>query len=741
MTAPPQLPASEPPSALMWWRYLRKHWGLGVAVALAVVLCDIFFTLGQRRIYEATATILIDPAPPRPLGKDVQAVVDVGNGSYWSNKEYFETQTKLLGGLAMSRETARALNLQLDRAFIANVPPGGPIPGVVKTVDLDDAAAIVNSRLTVEIVRDTRLVTVRVSDADPMRARRILSTLIDRYLEGNVDQAVQSTAAAAEWLSNQSDKLKSELEKSELALHDYKIDKQILSVSLDDQSNMLRGQMQQLSEAMTGVGARIEQLKARVRELDKIDSNDPTELPATALLESNVLSNLRQSYIQAKSELSSLLGSGKGENHPDSEAAMARTEMTRQALMNEVRNIQGAVRNDLAAAIREEQGVASLLASAKHRALDLNMLEIEYRRLERSKSNTEKLYGLVLERTKETELTGLMRFNNIRVTERPITGKRPIKPRVPFNIALGLMIGLLLGGGTAVARGYLDQTVRSPEELEAELALPLLGIIPAFSDRAKTRGYYSRQHHSGQQDSIVPDEMSMELIAHALPSSHAAESVRVIRTSLTFASPDKPYKRILVTSSSPSEGKTTVAVSIAIAFAQAGQKVLILDADLRRPRIHRVFRCSNAQGLSTSLQDSESLQSSIVATQVPNLSVLPGGPHVPNPAELLESERFRQLLQELTSRFDKIIVDSPPIMAVTDAAILSSHVDATVLVVRVGQSKVGPMRQAARKLKETSTPIAGIVLNALESPRWGANYYSYYGNRKYHGPYGEQRDA
>jgi len=238
--------------------------------------------MGQRRIYEATATLLIDPAPPRPLGKDVQTVVDVGNGSYWNNKEYFETQTKILSGLAIARETARMLNLQRDLAFLANVPAGTAVPSTVKPVELDDAARILGDRLTVDNVRDTRLVLVRIADADPARARHVLAAMLDRYTEGNVDQVVASTAAASEWLNDQSEKLKQELEKSELALHDYKIDKQILSVSLDDQSNMLRGQMQQLSGALTGVGAKIQELKARVRELDKIDANDPTELPATA---------------------------------------------------------------------------------------------------------------------------------------------------------------------------------------------------------------------------------------------------------------------------------------------------------------------------------------------------------------------------------------------------------------------------------------------------------------------------
>lgn len=737
------------PIPALYWRALRKHLFLGLAVAIAVLIGSVFYTMGQRRIYEATARIIIDPDPPRPLGKDVQAVVDVGNGSYWGNKEYFETQNKILAGISMSREAARALNLQSDTAFIANMPSGQKAPAEMRPVELEDAAAILNSRLKVDPVRDSRLVNVIVSDADPERARRILATVLDIFLERNIERAVQSTAAASEWLNSQTGNLKEQLEKSELALHEYKIAKQILSVSLDDQSNMLRGEMQQLNGALTGVSAKREELKGRAQELDKVNPEEPENLPASELLANGVLSSLRQTYVQAKSELASLQGMGKGLNHPDVEAAAAKLDNTRTALVAEIRNIQGAVRGDLASATREQEGLSGLLARAKQRALDLNMLEIEYRRLERTKENTEKLYGLVVERSKESELTGMLRFNNIRIAEPPLAGKAPVKPRVPINIATGLILGLVLGAGTALARARLDRTVRSPAELEGELGLPLLGVIPSLTERNSGGGYYSRHSRrgrSGRPVSKMPDDMSMELMAHALPSSHAAECVRVIRTSLTFASPDKPYRRILITSGSPAEGKTTVAVSVAIAFAQAGQKVLLIDGDLRRARMHRIFGCPNSEGVTTALQDKTAIEHGVVSTHVPNLSLLPGGPHVPNPAELIQSASFAALLKEMDQRFDRIVIDSPPILAVADASILATLADVSVLVVRAAKTRMDITQQAKRKLTEATAPIAGVVLNAMEPPRWGNSnyYYYYYGNKEsgtYGQPYGDRKEA
>ena len=178
---------------------------LGVLVAITVMAANVFYTIGEKRIYEATATLLIDPDPPRPLGKDVQTVVDVGNGSFWSNKEYFETQTKILAGRSIARETAHILNLQRDAGFIANVPAGMKPPPDVKPLDLEDAARLVSLRMTVEPIRDSRLVNVKMDDADPARARRVLAALVNIYLQRNIDHAVQSTDAASEWLNNQKD--------------------------------------------------------------------------------------------------------------------------------------------------------------------------------------------------------------------------------------------------------------------------------------------------------------------------------------------------------------------------------------------------------------------------------------------------------------------------------------------------------------------------------------------------------
>lgn len=457
--------------------------------------------------------------------------------------------------------------------------------------------------------------------------------------------------------------------------------------------------------------------------------NNPTDLPATELMASAPLQSLRQNYALARSEYEALLGSGKGQQHPVVEAVAARVESTRNALMVEVRNVQGALRNELASVTSEGGGVSRLFEQAKQRAFDLNMLEIEYRRLERTKINTEKLYSLVLERSKESELTSSLRFNNIRVAEEPVASG-PVSPRVPVNLGIGAILGLVMGLAMMIGWESMDRNLRTPDDVEMDLGVPLLGALQAVTtDNASRGSYYGYGHRRRRKTSSTekPTDRSVpELIVHMAPSSSISESARAIRTSLTFASPDKAQRVVLVTSASPGEGKTMIASTIAIAFAQVGHRTLLLDCDLRRARLHRVFQQNNDIGVSSAILDPELLNSPAIQTIVPNLSLLPSGPRVANPAELLQSAKFAQLVNILRERYDRVVIDSPPITAVTDAVVISTLADAAVLVVRANKTQRHVAVRAIRALRDVSAPLLGCVLNCLDPQKRGRGYYYYY---------------
>jgi polysaccharide biosynthesis transport protein len=705
------------------WQMVRKYWSTALGAALVVSLAATFNTLGQVKIYQAVATIQFDPNPPRPLGQKVENIVDLGSGSFWDNREYYETQYKIIQSMKVSLAVVSELGLNHDGAFLGNLPPGAPAPSA--DVSEEIAAEVLRGRLKVEPVKDSRLATVKLEDADPQRAQRIVGVLVDTYVQQNLDDSVSSTANVADWLRSQLDHLKVDLESSEMALHEYKEKKNILSVALDDQSNMLREEMKQLNDTLTSVKARRQEVGARREELSKIKPENPTDLPASELLQSEVLATLRTAYEESVRTRDGLIGEGKGKNYPEVKEAEAKAEATKKALLAEVRNIQRALDKDLAVLKRQEAGLSTLFEGAKKQALDLNLLEIEYNRLRRSKDNNEKLYSLVLERTKESDLARVLRVNNIRVLDRPLVPRAPVRPQVTRSIAVGVFLGFVLGVAMAIVRGLLDRSLKTPDEVEKDLGLAFLGLLPEIDGRTGISPSPKRRRGIPVQFPVS------ELIVHEQPTSGVAEAARTIRTNLMFMAPDKPYRTLLVTSAGPAEGKTTVATCIAIAMAQAGQRVALVDCDLRRPRVHRVFRKTSEYGVTTAMLD-DSIDEAVLDTDVPNLWVVPAGPIPPNPAELLHSEKFKVFLERMKKRFDRVILDSPPIVPVTDAAILSTLVDSTVLVVRAFKTTKDLARHAVRALRDIGVTNAGAVLNAVNFNRHEyKNRYYYYRRDEY----------
>lgn len=694
-------------------RSITKNWPLASAIAVSVFVAAAFNTLRQTKIYRAVATVVIDPTPPRPLGKDMQSIVEVGANSYWANREYYQTQFKVITSRRVAEKTVRLMGLQNNGAFLANIPAAAAAktPGVQASV----AADILRSRLDVEPVKDSRLVVVSYEDANPERARQVLTTLLETYIEQNVDEVMESSAKAGEWLHGQLGKLRTDLETSEFALHTFKMDKQILSVSIDAQSNILREELQTLSDALTKLKIQEQTLASRQAQLAQSSDADPLNLPAAEYLQSQLLDRLRTDFAIAKQDREALLSRGKGLTHPDVAAAQARFEAIRAAVVSEVSNIRHAVDGDLYAIRRQLNSISGLVEAAKKQGLDLNLLEIEYNRLIRAKNNNEKLYSVVLERSKESDLTSLMRFNNLRFMDRPLVPATPIKPNVPLSLGLGLAGGILLGCFAAFSREWLDRSIKTPQDVEATLGLASLGVIPQVQELAD--GGRRRRGESAHMP---------ELVVHEFPNSGIAEAVRSIRTNIMFMSPDQPQRRLLITSAGPSEGKTTIACCIATAMAQANQSVLLIDCDLRRPRLHRIFNRTNDFGVSSAVLAPERLHGVDLSTVVPNLSMLPSGPQVPNPAELLQTEAFKKLLAQLCSKYDRVIIDSPPLLPVTDAAVLATQVDGTILVVRGFATSRDLALHATKSLRDVSAKMVGVVLNAIDQSRHSRHSQYYY---------------
>jgi capsular exopolysaccharide synthesis family protein len=725
---------------------IRKHWPIVVAATLLAAGVAFLYSKSQPKVYQATSMLEFDPNPVRPLGDKTDPLI--AWTSYFDNQQNFETQFKIITSDSVLTKVVHDLGLASDPAFLGlKKPPAQPIAN-------EDAVARLRARITVEPIKNSRLFLIKVDDTDPALAKRLCDAVARIYIAQNLQKSVLESGDAALWLSGQVDHYQQELEKDENELHEFKKKNELPSSTLEEVSKMIRLEMQQYDSALTTTRTRKQELIARHTELAKITVDNVDVIPASELLNNAHLQKLRDDYLRAQEHKRDVENrpSHPDVNHPDVIAAEAQVKEAKENLVKEVRNIQAAVARDLAIIEKQESGESALYEDARKRAVELNLKELEYHRLDRQRATNEKMYSTLLEKMKEADLARMMNVNNVRLIDPATQPKSPIKPLTLANVGIGTILGLVLGLGLAILREQLDSSVKTPADIEEKLGLTFLGMLPSLDEeQARTLiPYYGRRQRKKRAEGPRKTNDEPALYVHLHPLSGVAEAARSLRTNLMFMSPDKPYRTLLVTSSAPTEGKTTVACAIAIAMAQAGHRVCIVDCDLRRPRIHRVLGRPGATGVTSLLVGEATLDDVVKPAKVgpggadiPNLWCVPAGSPPPNPADLLHSESFKKLLRELGQRFDRVIVDSPPLAAVTDSAIISTLVDATVFVVRAQSTSWPLARQGLRALRDVDSPIAGAVLNAVDFTKGDYSYYYqqyYYYRREGYGAAQAKRD-
>ncbi|MDB4993894.1 MAG: Tyrosine-protein kinase EpsD [Myxococcaceae bacterium] len=712
---------SEAPSPfVLALRTVRKHWAIIAACAFVAAGISLVYSKTLPRVYESETLLELDPNVSRPLGEKSESAMPMGAGAshYVDVFQFYETQYKIMTSSMVMQAAAREASLQSDFEYFGlKAPPAQPIT-------IEQAGAVLRAHVNIVPVKNSHLVSIKVEDMNPKRARRLADAVAAAYIDLNLQKAISATGDSVVWLNSQVDATKKELESNENALHTFKEKNDLPSTSINESSNMVRLEMQDLNTALTHTRTTKQELLARHAELSKVLSDSADVLPASELLSSTHLQGIRHDYVEAVRVRRSLIAEGKGENHPQVKAVDQRVAETKTALLAEVKNIQGAVERDLAIITRQEQGEAALYDAAHKRAVDLNMKEIEYHRLDRARDQNEKLYAMLNEHMKDADLARMMKVNNVHVVEKAVEPITPIRPRVSVNVAVGVVIGLLIGLVLVVARDLMDSSLKTPEDAERVLGVTFLGLLPTL-DGQHPEG---RRRKGKKSRRPSPSDMTgkPELVVHNHPHSGLAEAARSIRTNLLFTNPDRPYRKLLVTSAAPSDGKTTVACSIAIALAQSGQRVCIIDCDLRRPRLHRIFDRAGDAGVTNVLVGDSTIQDVAQPTEIENLFCIPSGPTPPNPADLLHSDRFKKFIDDAAEHFDRIVIDSPPVVAVTDSAIISTLVDGTVFVVRAFSTTRAVARQGMRTLADVDAPVVGTVLNAVDLSRHEYSYYQYY---------------
>lgn len=695
---------------------LQKRRVLAIAAFLTVVVPIVPLVFVAPSIYEASARLMLDPVASTPM-----AVKD-GQAGLAEPPRSFETQAETLRNRAVAQKAIEQLKLWESPAFLASdqIPGVGDawrwvrqtVSGIVGSAtpaaagDRGRAAALVDvflSRVSVRPIENSRLVDLVVEARDPALAASVANTLAQLVVEQDMESRFQAAQHANEWLDKRLTEQRAAVEASETALQKYR--EEHGSVSLDDRQNITVQRLADLNAALTRAKTERISKEGLYNQLTALQ-NDRAALDTFPLILSNAYIQQLKAQVAELQKQQADLAERYGERYPD----MVKVKMALQAaearLQSEIGKTVDSVRNDYLAARAQEQSLTSALDGQKRQALDQNRVEIEYASLERDAQSNRQVLENLLQQAKQSGLAAAVSASNIRVVEQAVVPVVPARPDRIRWLLLTLLGAGLLAIGLAFVVEYLDTRVKSPEEIRVYLGVHCLGMIPVVDRREL-------------------DHASPLIGRHSSPDF--SESLRRVRTNLMVSTMRDVVKTLAVTSTSPEEGKTVVASNLAVVLAQAGRRVLIIDADMRRPKIHEVFGLSQQPGLSGLLghQPRPNLAEVVHQDEELGLNILTAGSIPPNPAELLAMPAFRDLIARLSPLYDHIIIDCPPIMAVTDASLVANEVSGVLFVIGAETTTRAAARTALDELRDTRDNVVGAVLNRVDV-RHNSYYYARY---------------
>jgi polysaccharide biosynthesis transport protein len=686
-------------------------------------------TLRSTRIYEAVGSIAINKTDPAILN-----LKDSGNNgaSDYYDPTDLDTEVRILKSDLLALQVIKALNLDKQPEFGGTDEAPSDALGLTTDALQPDSEKTTSllagfkGGLRVSLVPNTRIIEIRYRSADKNLAANVVNTLINTYIEQNFKTRFESTMQASDWLSKQLVDLEMKVQTSQEKLVQYQKQHEILGI--DEKQNITTSKLDELNKELTAAESdRME--KESIYRL--VQSGDPETAAAaatsagTAASSSGLMEKMREQEADLKIQIAQL-STQFGTSYPKVIQLNTQLKEVEAQLQTEMTKVVSRVRSGYLAALQHESMLRQALDNQKQEANKLNESAIEYTLLKRDVESYRSLYEGLMEKLKEAGVTAGLRSNNIRSVDKARVPTYPSEPNVPRNLMFALALGLSTGIGLAFLLEGMDNTVRTPEQAQAISALPSLGMIPLGSKGAIET--------ATKRLTVASSREAVELVTQSRPQSQMAESYRALRTSLLLTSLGGPPKVILVTSALPQEGKTTTSINTAIVLAQKGTRVLLIDADLRRPSIHKTLGMGPKTGLSNVLTGNATLQQAVVRSSLlPTLFVLAAGTPPPNPAELLASSNMKDILAELREEYDHIIVDTPPTLSVTDAVVMSTRADAVVLVIRSGQTTKQALRRARDLLMQVNARVAGVLLNAVDltSP----DYYYYY---EYQGKYGHR---
>ncbi|MEW6732664.1 MAG: polysaccharide biosynthesis tyrosine autokinase [Acidobacteriota bacterium] len=702
------------------WAYLRivreRLW-IVLSFFVIVVTLVTAYTYRQRPEYDAQTSVLIDKDKQKILA--FQDVVEVES----SDREYFQTQLDLL----RSRVLAKIVINELRIGFKPGV---GLMMGAgssdIKTAQSEqELSQLINSflgQLEIRPSRESRIVYIKFTSFDAKLSAKVTNTLARSYIDYNLQSRYDAATAASEWLAKQLDELKTKVERSQGAVVDYSRNNQI--VSLDEKQNVTVERLAELNTQL--VQAESDRIKSEA--IYRLSLENPDAVPA--VLQDKTLSDLNKKLTDLKEEAARL----SAIYQPDFPLLKQNTLRLKevQSQLDEARaKILVNIKGEYQAALQRERSLRNNFDAQRAATLQQNEKAVKYGILKREADANTQLYQSMLTRLKEAGLSAGLRTSNIQIVDEAEVPLGPSRPNKTRNIALGMVIGLLLGVGLAFLVDFLDDSIKSPEDINARLGLAVLGAIPVLSSLPKVKR--KMLPANGKSENKVTALIPFESVGdHSHKDSVFAEAYRNLRTSILLSHADKPPQIILVTSSTPSEGKTTTALNTAYMLAQTNARVLVIDCDMRRPSCHRNLGISNLKGLSTYLSQDINLVMLVQGDVRPGIDMLTAGPVPPNPTELISSIKMRETLRQLRDYYDYVVLDTPPIVGFSEGVILSQFSDGIVIVVETNKTSRQRVKMAKQILQRANAKILGVVLNKVNVQK-NSYYYQYY--YQYYGDY------
>lgn len=716
-------------------KVIRKRRYIVLTCFIIIFALVLLATLSTQPVYMASTKVLIE--------KVSQPVLPGTYANDYVDPDFYETQFQLIKSSAVAKKVVDLLYLDKTYDNYFKDKSGGysfigaaidwcrdmaarwlttkgtaEIKGKEeeRAVKANMIANIISGGVTVKPVKNSKIVEIMYKSSNPEFAKNITDTLARAYIETLLDLNMTQTRFNLQWMTTKADEEREKLEKSEQALQEYVTKNNFITV--ENKMTLLPQQLSDLNTRLVGAEAKekeSETLYNKVRDIK--GSLDNAETLSVVTSDPGVAS--LRSEIQKAEEEAGELSQKYGNNHPLMMRAMEKVKSLKAKRAQEIKRVVKTITNDYELVRANRVSLGRMVEQTKAESLALNEKYAEYGMLNRAVDTNRQIYDALIKKIREQSVTEQVRTVNVMVVEPAEMPRAPISPNKKRNLLIGILVGLMSGIGLAFFVEYIDNRVKNPEEVEAKFGTSVLGIIPLHEEPGSSI------------DNMVLNE----------PTSTLAENYKAIRTSLLLSSAERPPRRILITSTGPGEGKSTTAANLAVAIAQSEYRVLLIDADLRRPRIHKVFGLTNTKGLSTFLAGASDVDI-IREGPLPNLSIITSGPVPPNPSELLGSARMNDLLTELSDlskdaagnifskiekKFDIIIIDSPPVLTVTDSLILSKITDGTILVTNANKTTYEDLGKGLKSLAGMSAYIIGVVMNGIDLKKADYYYYRYLG--------------